>query len=145
MLQSSKISHCFSCFPLFYWMGLFPDDSWRSVCINISHCKIVKKCVLLLKLGRHMRLSVKYMTSKWVSKRITWYDWRILSIVGHYEKWLEGDGILFFFFYIWVFLYFMIFCQIMAESCQHWHTMGRNHWMSMLAEFCQDLAENYEI
>ena len=41
-----------------------------------------------------------------------------------------------------VFLYFVIFCQILAESCQNWHTMGWNHWMSMLAEFCQDLAEN---
>ena len=41
-----------------------------------------------------------------------------------------------------VFLYFVIFCLILAESCQHWYTMGRNHWMSMLAEFCQYLAEN---
>ena len=35
--------------------------------------------------------------------------------------------------------------QIMAETCQHWHTMGRNHLMSMLVEFCQDLAEYVEI
>ena len=44
-----------------------------------------------------------------------------------------------------VFLYFVIFCPILAEFCQHWHSMATTHCMSMLAGFCQDLAENHEI
>ena len=35
-----------------------------------------------------------------------------------------------------------IFCQILAESCQHWHAMGRNNWLWMLAWFSQVLEEN---
>ena len=48
-------------------------------------------------------------------------------------------------FYNRVFLYLDISCQIVAESCQHWHLTGGNHWMSMLVGFCHDLAGNAEI
>ena len=33
----------------------------------------------------------------------------------------------------------------MAGFGQYWHSMGRNHWMWILAESCQDLAGNYEL
>ena len=29
-----------------------------------------------------------------------------------------------------VFLYFLIFCQILTESCQHWHSMVATHCVS---------------
>ena len=43
-----------------------------------------------------------------------------------------------------VFLYFLIFCQILTESCQHWHSMVASI-VSVLTGFCQDLAENYDL
>ena len=40
----------------------------------------------------------------------------------------------------WLWLKVVFSCQILAESCQHWHpTMLTIHWMSMLAGFCWDL------
>ena len=65
--------------------------------------------------------------------------------IAHSSAYLASSALHGQFTNIRVFLYFLIFCQILAEFCQHWHSMVATHCMSMLAGFCQDLAENYEI
>ena len=47
--------------------------------------------------------------------------------------------------FIRVFLQFDISYQIMAGSCQHWHSMGGDHCMSMLVRSCHDLAGNVKL